>query len=322
MDVNCDTNDIDLSEDDNKIYRNKMVIDVPSTTISGISDANSTIPTWDSSAIRASSASLSDTCHRLYECIQPALASGLYASAVSESMSNSMNRIAESIKPLISASTMEGITSVAESAMEMLATNTAISESCEAVTNAAIEAVSPSLAESIVSTRSVVSLFAERMTASFDISRISAAISKLICFQDLFDETIERIRETFSRITETMQAVWDRAGHSLSGLAHLLFHHLYHAWQKRPRFLTLPWHDSVKAAASFVNIGLSPPGKVREYVVRIRQQYLLKHQRKSDDSEDLNDSFTCLCSTINLAIFSERRNNSVSGIKRLYQGCL
>lgn len=368
MDENYDTYDIDLLEDDDKVYRDKIVIDVPSTTISSLSDTNSMLPTCDSNAIRAASVSLSDICRRLSEYIQPTLASVLYASAVSESISNSMNRIAESIKPLISASTIEGMTTAterlrdsivlspflteairpaavesvssiaksifsaitldssmtsalgnslqaqtsmvesvrplvennamegiapfAESARVMLATNTVISESYEGVTSTAIEAICPSLAESIEATRSEVNLFEERMTAAFDIDRISAAISKLFSFQDLFAETIERMRETFSQITEMMRAVWDRAGHNLSGLAHLLFHYLYHAWQRRPRFSAPPWHNNVKSAAAYVNLGLSPPRQVREYVVRIRQRYLLKHQRKSDDSEDLNDSFS------------------------------
>lgn len=368
MDENYDTYDIDLSEDDDKVYKNKIVIDVPSTAISGLSDINSTLPAWDSSAIRAASASLSDTCRRLSESIQPALATGLYASAVSESMSNSMSRIAESIKPLVStcamegmttaaerlrdsialspalteairpaavesissmakslcstialdssvtaalgnslqaqtsivesvkplieSSAMEGITSVAESAKEMLAANTAISESCAGVANAAIEAIGPSLTESVKPARSVLDLFAGPATISFDISGITSAISKLFDFRDMFAEMFERMRETFSRITEMMRAVWETAGQSLSGLAHLLFHYLYHVWQNRPRFLALPWHNKIQYAAAFVNIGLSPPGQVREYVVRIRQRYLLKHQRKSDESEDLNDSFS------------------------------
>ena len=364
MDENYDTYDIDLSEDDDKVYKNKIVIDVPSTAISGLSDINNTIPAWDSSAIRAAAASLSETCRRVSESIQPALATGLYASAVSESMSNSMSRIAESIKPLVStcamegmttaaerlrdsialspalteairpaavesissmaknlcstialdssvtaalgnslqaqtsivesvkplieSSAMEGITSVAESAKEMLAANTAISESYAGVANAAIEAIGPSLTESVKPARSVLDLFAGPATISFDISGITSAISKLFDFRDMFAETFERMRETFSRITEMMRTAWDAAGQSLSGLAHLLFHYLYHVWQNRPRFLTLPWHNKIQYDAAFVNIGLSPPGQVREYVVQIRQCYLLRPQDRGSSDTDGN----------------------------------
>lgn len=207
--------------------------------------------------------------------------------------------IVESVKPIaIESVAMEGVTSISKSVQEMFAVNSALTENVSNIASSALTTSQPTLVDfAEPAVMSVESLVAERFVVSLDFSCISAAIAKLFDFKDLIAGMFEHLRETVSGMMEAIHTLWDGAGCSFSGLAHLLFRALYHSWQKRPRLLALPWHNRIKNVAALANIGLSPPQQVREFVVRIRQTYLLKHQRISDDSEDLDNSFSLILAT-------------------------
>ncbi len=358
MDEIYDTYDTEV--DEGEVYDGEIVIDCPSASLATAADTYRAIcSSWNTDALRAATASLSDTCRKISESIQPVLASSLYTSAVSEPMASSMSHIAESIKPLVSTCAMEGITTTAERLRDSIAISPAISEAIQntaatgivsvaesirdtmaidpgvtaalgsTIKDSMAEAVQPLVAstalENISSIASVarealsvgaafsenimsaarvaveavrpmqtaLSAWKETMMASLDMSKLFSAMTIAIDFTDLFAP----YRETMARIADLMHSIWERSGCSLHGLAHLLFRFLYSRWKRRPRIFLLPGHEAVRQAAALVNVGLSPPKQIREFAVRIRQTYLLKHQRISDDSEDLDNSFSLILAT-------------------------
>ena len=358
MDEHYDTYDTEVEE--NEIYDGEIVIDCPTTALANAADAYKAIcSSWNTDALRSATASLSDTFRKISDSIQPVLASSLYASAVSESMTNSMSCIAESIKPLTSAYAMEGMTTAVERLRESVAINPAVSEALQNTASASIasvaesirdsmaidpgittalgstiqnsmaEAVQPlvsssvlegissiasvarealrvgaTLSENLMSSARVaveavqpvqtaLSAWKETLSASFDMSKFFSAITIAIDFTDFF----EPFRETMARMSDLMSSIWERSGCSLHGLARLLFRYLCTKWKQRPRVFLLHGHESIKQAAALVNIGLPPPKQVREFAVQIRETLLIKHQRISDDSDDLDDSFSLVFAT-------------------------
>ncbi len=209
--------------------------------------------------------------------IDPAISTAL-ASSVQTSL-------AESVKPLVASCAMEGVFSVAQKAREMLAESSILAKSVSGMAQAAFEAVRPA-AGILSSVQSAFGAISEKVKASFDFSKVTAAIRAFDC-SDVLSHLRERLANAAFSISDIMRSIWDRAGRSPRGLMYLLFRMLRAAWRRRPRFL-LPVHESVKEIAARVNIGLTPPKQVREFTVQIRQIYLLRRQDRGSSDEDGN----------------------------------
>ncbi len=103
---------------------------------------------------------------------------------------------------------------------------------------------------------------------------------------------LETIRASMLRLIESMKSIWQESYHGMHRFAEILFCYFCTVPRKKSKPPALPTHDSIIRTAALINIGLSPPAYIREFVVYIRRINLQKHQRKSTDSEDFNDSFT------------------------------
>ena len=106
-----------------------ITVDVPSAALSGLSDIYGAIgPAWDTDAMQAATASLSNALRGISDCIQPAMTSCLCSEEAISSISSSMGRIAESIKPLATSCALEGATAAVEQLRDAVALSPAVTE--------------------------------------------------------------------------------------------------------------------------------------------------------------------------------------------------
>ncbi len=220
---------------------------------------------------------------------------GQLSNAVSEALSSSLciqSAMQASVSPLPATLAVEKETTLSERYFEMIeATNAlyegvaSVSDMYDSILSAASAAIQPvkAAAEIIVESHSII----------FDISHVLKAISELIDSSSFIDELLDM---SISSFVEMMEGLGKRSLSRLHEIAYFILHVLWGVWEKRPRLMAITCHNNVRLITSFVNIGLSPPEQVREYVVQIRHRYLQKHQRKSDNSEDMNDSILLLIS--------------------------
>lgn len=184
--------------------------------------------------------------------------------------------------------TIDKVRSAVESSLNMITATSALHEGVKCV-NDMLDTIDPTITECIQPDITSASVLEERLTLKFDFSQIVTAFTKLIDSNNYIADMFEQIRASIMSTAEILMGHWKQSLSRLHELAHLILHTLYGSWEKRPRILALICRVNIYHASSYVNIGLSPPGQVREYVVQIRKTYLLRTQSRgvSEPEEDM-----------------------------------
>ena len=134
----------------------------------------------------------------------------------------------------------------------------------------------------------------ERNRIIFDMSHIARVISEFIDSNSFINKILDM---SLSSFVEMIKDFGRRSLSRLHEIAHFLLHVLWSTWEKRPRLIELICYDRISRDSSFVNIGLSPPEQVREYVVQIRERFLLRTQNRgcSEPDDDMPIQFFVSC---------------------------
>lgn len=312
--------DIDLSFDEDP----DLSFDASLTELSSLYVSDEMIPDLRGSVMQSIAESLPDTHPSVFE--QDSLSSTFLpaTSAISAATSVGFSAIAESMKPLAAACSAASMKSMAISAGDFCSSFAAITAASKSIYPDVVETAASmtegfgdilsangALFEEVARTSDMYDSMLSAAVASvcpvktagemaderdgimFHMSHIVKAFSELIDSSSFIDRALEL---SLSGMIEMMKDLGRRSLSRLHEIAHFLLHVLWGAWEKRPHIMEITCHNNVRLTTSFVNIGLSPPEQVREYVVQIRHKYLHKHQRKSDNSEDMNDSILLLIS--------------------------
>ena len=223
------------------------------------------------------------------------------SSAVSASFGNAINvAIPEPVPfvnpvPVVEAiGEVQGVNSLAESTQQFLSANTEIAGEMQSLTRAATDAIKSAFTEIIAPVTESLRRISEE---------ISEAISPIIkignCIKDLFVSIkipdfvpcfLDRMHEAASFFSEMLNSRWHDIVSGLCGLTHMMLLRIMRKRRKKkPPLPALSWHESIKIIASRVQIVLSRPVRIREFVVPRRHTLLHKYQRVSEDSDDMND---------------------------------
>ena len=125
----------------------------------------------------------------------------------------------------------------------------------------------------------------------FKILDLFTSISKRFCTIDHFNNAADRIHKISVMISDRVSRLCVGMLTGLRGLAHMLLLRIINRRRrKRPEILELPWRTRMKKAVSKAKINPPQVKRIREFVAKLRHTLLHKHQRISEDSDDMDDA--------------------------------
>lgn len=314
MDMSNDMHDTNLSDDDQKVSTEK-------TIIYSSSKKDNTVPDLETDMEQAITGSRMDSCREITEYIQPDFPILFDENTISESVTSGLSRFAKVLGTLAISSAKNSFTTAAERVWKSSTlyetfspdsalpdslqeetsdeewTRTTIEEneictnSIEEIACSTLESVLPSTETAVRSAKTALSILEENIKRSFDKICFADLISKTLDISHLAVMAVDRIRTIYLKVVAEMQAFYERFDYTASEWERLILQQLRNTWDRRPQLVIVPWREELKYTISLRKIIPYPPGQVREYVVRIRQCYLRRHQRIGDDSDDMDDSF-------------------------------
>lgn len=235
------------------------------------------------------------------EAMQRSLAgSNLLAEAVQNSAVTALQGITPALKaavtPAISDIASQSLCLISDNLHEKLMESSIISDAIKVCSSNAFPALTPALSEYIFPAETAAKALGSAMSAmAYDFSGISEALLRTYDYMDAFSEMIQSVRSAAELMANRLsEFIFDRAT-ALHDLGHLLLRILWRIKERgrktRQYYITGP-PPAILSAAALAKVKTAEPIKYVDYSARIRKLYLQKHQRISDESDDLDNDST------------------------------
>ena len=186
--------------------------------------------------------------------------------------------------------TAEGVSPLVESTQKALSANALITEEMCALTHSASDAFKAVIADVIAPLKDMWHNLSEAISPVFSLGETIRDLFVSIRVPDFFTRIHNRMREAASWFSEIFNSHWEDLLVGFHGLAHmLLLRFINRRRRKRQEVFELPWRTQMKNAISRAKINPPRVKRIREFVAKLRHTLLHKHQRISEDSDDMDD---------------------------------
>lgn len=189
---------------------------------------------------------------------------------------------------------VQGVSSLAESTQQILSANAEVFGEMQTITRAATDAIRSAFTEIVApiteSLRKISEGISEVISPIVKIGNFIKDLFVSIKVPDFVSGFFDRMHEAASLFSEMLNNHWQDIAAGLCGLTHMMLLRIMRKKRKKnPPLPALSWRESIKVIASRVQVGLSRPVRIREFVASRRHTLLHKYQRVSEDSDDMND---------------------------------
>ena len=186
---------------------------------------------------------------------------------------------------------VQGARSLAESTQQILSANAEVFGEMQALTRAATDAIRSAFTEIVAPVTESLRKLSETISPIIKIGECIKDLFVSIKVPDFVSCFHDRMHEFASLFSEMINSRWQDIASGLCGLTHMMLLRIMRKRRKKkPPLPALSWRESIKTIASRVQIGLSRPERIREFVVTRRHTFLHKYQRVSEDSDDKDNN--------------------------------